>query len=222
LFSDILHVSFPYAAKSRKAAGRTPKIGRKPRKSSTTTFLWSVSGFKLFVLFQERALRLPRETTIDMNNNKDDLKDVQPYPLELWPETRPAVGRSSSGEQLHPYQVAVVLGRGKPAKIEVALTKWEEYQVKLMGEQLRKEGACRGLDIRAAKFVSGLSEFQASEFQTKDRMLQWIEEVLAGQRLQKAERAKKAKAARERRRWEGTGRREGNSPLSRRGGPIGD
>jgi hypothetical protein len=162
------------------------------------------------------------ETTIDMNNNKDDLKDVQPYPLELWPETRPAVGRSSSGEQLYPYQVAVVLGRAKLAKIEVALTKWEEYQVKLMGEQLRKEGACRGLDIRAAKFVSPLSEFQASEFQTKDRMFEWIEEVLAGQRLQKAERAKKAKAARERRRWEGTGRREGNSPLSRRGEPIGD
>src|SRR3984885_11950357 len=99
---------------------------------------------------------LSRETIMDMiNNNKDDLKDVQPYPLELWPETRPAVGRSSSGEQLHPYQVAVVLGRGKLAKIEVALTKWEEYQVKLLGEQLRKEGACRGLDIRAAKFVSG-------------------------------------------------------------------
>jgi hypothetical protein len=151
------------------------------------------------------------------NHNKDDLKDVQPYPLELWPETRPAVGRSSSGEQLYPYQVAVVLGSGKLAKIEVALTRWEEYQVKLLGEQLGKEGACRGLDIRAAKFVSPLSEFQ-----TKDRMLQWIEEMLAGQRLQKAERAKKAKAARERRRWEGTGRREGNSPLSRRGEPIGD
>ena len=59
-----------------------------------------------------------------------------------------------------PYQVAVVLGRGKLAKIEVALSKWEEYQVKLLGEQLRKEGACRGLDIRAAKFVSRLSEFQ--------------------------------------------------------------
>ena len=41
----------------------------------------------------------------------------------------------------------MVLGRGKLAKIEVALTRWEEYQVKLLGEQLRKEGACRGLDI---------------------------------------------------------------------------
>jgi hypothetical protein len=157
----------------------------------------------------------------------DSLENVQPYPVELWPETRPAVGRSSSGEPLHPYQVAVVLGRGKLAKIEVALTKWEEYQVKLLGEQLRKEGACRGLDIRAAKFVSRLSEFQASEFQSKDQMLEWIEAVLAGQRLQKAESAKNAKAARERRRWEGTGRegtgrREGNSPLSQRGGPIGN
>jgi len=136
----------------------------------------------------------------------DDLKDVQPYPVELWPETRPAVGRSSSGEQLYPYQVAVVLGRGKLAKIDVALTKWEEYQVKLLGEQLRKEGACRGLDIRAAKFVSRLSEFQ-----TKDQMLRWIEDVLAG------ERANKAKTARDRRRLG-----EGNSPLSQRGGPIGN
>jgi hypothetical protein len=79
-----------------------------------------------------------------------------------------------------------------------------------MGERLRKQGACRGLDIRAAKFVSRLSEFQASEFQTKDQMLQSIDEVRAG------ERALKAETARERRR-----RGEGNSPAWRRGGPIG-
>ena len=42
--------------------------------------------------------------------------------------------------------------------------------MKLLGERLRKEGSCRGLDIRAAKFVSRLSEFQASEFQSKDQM----------------------------------------------------
>ena len=140
------------------------------------------------------------------------LENVQPYPVELWPETGPVVGRSSSGEQLYPYQVAVVLGRGKLAKIEVALTKWEEYQVKLLGEQLRKEGRCPGLDIRAAKFASRLSEFQ-----TKDQMMQWIEEVLEGERALKADRANKAKTARERRR-----RGEGNSPLSQRGGPIGN
>jgi hypothetical protein len=46
-----------------------------------------------------------------------------------------------------PYEVAVVLGRGKLAKIEVALSNREEFQVKLLGERLRKEGACRGLDI---------------------------------------------------------------------------
>jgi hypothetical protein len=150
----------------------------------------------------------------------DPLENVQPYLVELWPETRPVVGRSSSGEPLYPYQVAAVLGRGKLAKVDVALTKWEEYQVKLL-EQLRKEGACRGLDIRAAKSVSRLSEFQASEFQTKDRMFEWIEEVLEGQRALKAERAKKVKRARERRRWEGNWG-EGNSPRSGRGGPLGD
>jgi hypothetical protein len=80
--------------------------------------------------------------------------------------------------------------------------------VKLLGEQLRKEGACRGLDIRAAKFISRLSEFQ-----TKDRMLQWIDEVLAGQR---AKKPKPAKAARDRRRG------EGKSLSSERGGPIGN
>lgn len=49
--------------------------------------------------------------------------------------------------------------------------------------------------------------------------MQWIEEVLEGERALKAERAKKpkpAKTARERRR-----RGEGNSPAGRRGGPIG-
>lgn len=57
----------------------------------------------------EPGLRAPsvRGTIVE-----GDLKDVQPYPVELWPETRAVVGRSSSGEPLYPYQVAVVLGRG--------------------------------------------------------------------------------------------------------------
>jgi hypothetical protein len=69
-----------------------------------------------------------------------------------------------------PYEVAVVLGRGKLAKIEVALSSREEFQVEPRGEWLRKDGACRGLDIRAATFVSPFSEFEM-----KDWMLQRIE-----------------------------------------------
>jgi hypothetical protein len=79
--------------------------------------------------------------------------------------------------------------------------------VKLLGEQLRKDAS--RLDIRAAKLVSRLSEFQTFEFQSKDQMLQWLEEVLEGERALKTEWAKKlkpAKTAGERRR-----RGEGNS-----------
>jgi hypothetical protein len=60
----------------------------------------------------------------------DDLENVQRYPVDLWPETRPVLGGSSSFEPVSPYyqgpyQVAVVLGRGKLAKSEVALSNWE-------------------------------------------------------------------------------------------------
>jgi hypothetical protein len=41
--------------------------------------------------------------------------------------------------------------------------KWGESKGKLLGDQVRKEGACRGLDIRAAHFVSRLSKFQEAE-----------------------------------------------------------
>jgi hypothetical protein len=153
-------------------------LGKNLRNRRRRRFLGPFPGFHLFGGTRSAPFGIHRETIIDSNNNKnDDRKDVQPYPVDVWPETGPVVGRSSSGEQLYPYQVAVVLGRGKLAKIEVALTRWEEYQLKLLGEQLRKEGAYRGLDIRAAKFVSRLSEFQ-----TKDQMLQWIEDVLEGER----------------------------------------
>jgi hypothetical protein len=71
------------------------------------------------------GLRLCHETTMD-----DDLENAQRYPVDLWPETRPVLGGSSWFEPISPYyqgpyQVAVVLGRGKLAKSEVALSNWE-------------------------------------------------------------------------------------------------
>jgi len=67
--------------------------------------------------------------------------------------------------------VAVVLGGGKLARIEVALSNWlvelGGYQGKLLGEQLARMVPC-GLEIRAAKFVS-----RRSGFQFKQQMLQW-------------------------------------------------
>jgi hypothetical protein len=57
----------------------------------------------------------------------DDLENVQRYPdrypVDLWPEPswfEPLYPYHYQG----PYRVAVVLGRGKPAKIEVALSNW--------------------------------------------------------------------------------------------------
>jgi hypothetical protein len=66
----------------------------------------------------------------------------------------------------------VVLGRGKLAKIEVALSNWiielGGYQGKLLGEQ-RAQGWClAAFEIRSAKFVS-----RRSGFQIKQQMLQW-------------------------------------------------
>ena len=67
--------------------------------------------------------------------------------------------------------MAVVLGIGKLARIEVALSNWlvelGGCQGKLLGEQLARMVPC-GLEIRSAKFVS-----RRSGFQFKQQMLQW-------------------------------------------------
>jgi hypothetical protein len=118
--------------------------------------------------------------------------------------------------------VAVVLGRGRLTRIEVALSNWlvelGGYQVKLLGEQLARRMVPCGLEIGAAKFVSRRSGFQIKAAD----VAVGIDEVRAGERALKAERAKKPKPAKTagERRGEGNWR-EGNSPAWRAGGPIG-
>ena len=88
-----------------------------------------------------------------------------------------------------PYRAAVVLGRGKPAKIEVALSNWlielGGYQVKLLSEQLRKDGALRPRDpLGQVRFPPLRVSDQAAEVAVG------IDEVRAGETALKAERAK--------------------------------
>ena len=73
LFSDILHVSFPYAPKSRKAAGRTPKIGGKPRNRRRRRFLagrFLASTSLVATMSAPFGLRLRPETTMEDTSRK--------------------------------------------------------------------------------------------------------------------------------------------------------
>jgi hypothetical protein len=109
---------------------------------------------------------------------------------------RSSYGRSPSWfEPIYPYIIvlsgALSGGRGsgkrEAGEDRGGLIELGRIPVKLLGERLRKEGSCRGLDIRAAKFVSRLSEFQASEFQSKDQMVQWIEDRRGARGRERAE-----------------------------------
>ena len=80
-------------------------------------------------------------------------------------------------------------GRGKLAKIEVALSNWlielGGYQVKLLAEQLRKDGASRPRDpLGQVRFPPLRVSDQAADVAVG------IDEVRAGERALKAETAK--------------------------------
>jgi hypothetical protein len=102
--------------------------------------------------YNERALRAPAPSPD--HNARPQWMTILKMSSGIRAGIRSSYGRSPSWfEPLYPYyyqgpyRVAVVLGRGKLAKIEVALSNWlvelGGYQVKLLGEQLRKDGALR-------------------------------------------------------------------------------
>ena len=194
MFSDILQVSFPYAPKSRKAAGRPPKSGENPTNRRRRRLKGAFSRLRRVVQRARSSgsafvTRPQCQTTMD-----DDLTNVQRYPgrypVELGPE--PQLVRDSiliiRGPIGWPWFWEE--GRGKLAKIEVALSNWlielGGYQGKLLGEQLRKDGASRPRDPRGqVRFPPLRVSDQAADVAVG------IDEVRAGERALKAETAKR-------------------------------
>jgi hypothetical protein len=87
-----------------------------------------------------------------------------PATVVLGQSAQPANGRNTAGGAVS-VVIPIVIGNSASANRAA-----QEFQVEPRGEWLRKDGACRGLDIRAATFVSPFSEFEM-----KDWMLQRIE-----------------------------------------------
>ena len=121
--------------------------------------------------YNERALRAPAPSP-DHNARPQWMMILQMSSV-IGPVSGRAMAGAPAGSSRcpyyyqGPYRVAVVLGRGKLAKIEVALSNWlielGGYQVKLLGEQLRKDGALRPRDPR------GQVRFAAPGFRSSSR-----------------------------------------------------
>src|ERR1700722_7318598 len=90
---------------------------------------------------------LPRETIMD-----DELRDVQPlsglYPIDLWPEPRPVVGRSSSASRsilnIGPYRWPWFFGGGGWRRSRWPYRTERNSRGSSWGSGLRQEDACRG------------------------------------------------------------------------------
>jgi hypothetical protein len=73
-----------------KRPAEPPKSGENPRNRRRRRFRGPFPGFHLFGGTRSAPFGLHRETIMDINMdiNSDDRKDVQPYPVEPWPESR--------------------------------------------------------------------------------------------------------------------------------------
>jgi hypothetical protein len=153
----------------------------------------------------------------------DDLENVrrypvEPYPVEVWPETRPVLGRSSWFEPLYPYyegalimrgpyQAAVVLGEGSWRRSRWPFPGGRNTRGSSWGSGFGRKAAVAAWTSAAAKFVSRPSDFlglrffghpsfrvsgiRVSEQGSDVGNGSKIEEVLGGERALKAERAQK-------------------------------
>ena len=174
--------------------GKNPRIRRRRRLKGAFSCLQ-----RPWRWYNERALRAPVpspehnarpqcQTTMD-----DDLENVQRYPdrytVDQWPEPQLVRAALSLLLSLLSLPGALSGGRGSGKREAVALSNWVielgGYQVKLLGEQLRKDGASRPRDpLGQVRFPPLRVSDQAADVAVG------IDEVRAGERALKAERAK--------------------------------
>src|ERR1700684_2214057 len=85
-FLTFFRFLFRMHLKPGKPPSSPPNLGKNLRNRRRRCFLGPFPGFHLFGGTRSAPFGLHRETIMDIN--KDDRKDVQPHPVEPWPESR--------------------------------------------------------------------------------------------------------------------------------------